>query len=111
MYIIIFLIFTAAYLFACILMAKLYFLTASYFQNYNQNRILHFIIANTLYVLFLAIEIPLSLYSPFWLIQTFFDIKYTFMAIISIAIFGCSVLGFSLWYSRRVHLKNHPDFK
>ncbi|HCD12483.1 MAG: hypothetical protein JG763_911 [Shewanella sp.] len=95
-----FLIFGVMYIALCMLGFKLYFFLQQ--KNLNtRDKLKKGIVSYVLFILFICIEIPFTIFFPVWLNTKLNVIKENSESTMYLLIFGVVVLGLSIWHARK----------
>lgn len=103
---IIFLILILAYITLCIAGFRGYFYLQEINQSYKANKVLKVFYSYVLFAVFICIEIPFALFFPAWLSAELMIWDEVAESTVYFLIFGCLVLGISIWKGKKYRPKN-----
>ena len=95
-----FIIIILTYVFLCVKGVDSYFYLQSKNMSQTHNKLKKNIVTYLLFVLFVLLEIPFAIFFPVWLSEKLMVVEGNSEMRIIFLLFGCLVLGFSIWKGR-----------
>ena len=84
---------------------RLYIRLKVFVTNFAKRKTLRVLLEYGVFVLFILIEIPFSIFFPAWISEKLAVIERTPNTTASLIVFGCVVLAFSVWLGNRAEAR------
>lgn len=92
---------TVLYAVTCVIGFKLYFYLQGRNMAQSYNRLNKGIVTYLLFLVFILLEIPFTIFFPFWLNSKLIVFETSKTSLMYLLLFGCFILAVALWFGRK----------